>query len=126
MASWSDAKGLTLIETLIALVVFSLGMLGVAGLTIIVIRGNTLSQQLTAATLLAQDKLESIYGTDYADVADEHEVVTTDNRRQYIRTVEITEDAPALGMKIVSITVRWAQSDTPDHQVLLKTIVFGR
>ena len=100
--------------------------MGVAGLTIIVIRGNTLSQKLTAATVLAQDKLESIYGIAYPDVADEHEVITTDNRRHYIRTVDVTENAPALGMKMVSVTVRWAQSDTPDHQVRLKTIVFER
>lgn len=89
-----------------------------------IIRGNTLSRHVTSATILAQDKLESIYASAYTDVSNAYEVITTDNRRQYIRTVEVTEDTPASGMKTVSITVRWAKSDTPGHQVLLKTIVF--
>jgi hypothetical protein len=79
---------------------------------------------MTSATVLAQDKLESIYATTYTDVSSAYEVITTANRRQYIRTVDVEEDTPAAGMKTVSITVHWAKSDIPDHHVRLKTIVF--
>lgn len=51
--------GFTLIETLMALMVFSVGMLGLSGLTTVIVRENTLSQQITTATVLAQDKLEA-------------------------------------------------------------------
>lgn len=123
MQSWSDDRGLTLVETLISLAVFAIGMLGVSGLTIVIIQGNTLSQKLTAATLLAQDKLEAIYSTSYNEVLNEREVITTDNRRHYIRTVDVIEDSPDLDMKTVSITVHWANRDTSAQQVQIQTIV---
>ena len=118
-----NSQGLTLIETLVALAVFSIGMLGVSGLTIVIIQGNVLSQKLTAATLLAQDKLESIYGANYSEVLNEREVITTVNRRQYIRTVNVKEDSPAVDMKTVSIIVRWTNSDTTAQKVQIQTIV---
>jgi hypothetical protein len=99
-------------------------MIGAAGLTTVVIRGHTLSQNMTAATVLAQDKLESIYATAYTDVSNAHEVITTDNRQQFIRIVDVEDAIPASGVKTVSITVHWAKSDIPDHRVVLKTIVF--
>jgi prepilin-type N-terminal cleavage/methylation domain-containing protein len=123
MQSWYHDQGMTLIETIVSLAIFSIGMLGVSGLTIITIRGNAISQQLTAATLLAQDKLEAIYGTHYTEVSNEEEVIKTDNRRHYIRTVDVIEDSPALDMKSVSITVRWENSNTHAQQVQIQTIV---
>lgn len=123
MQPWYYNQGMTLIETVVSLAIFSIGMLGVSGLTLITIRGNAISQQLTAATLLAQDKLEAIYGTHYTEVSNEEEVIKTDNRRRYIRTVDVIEDSPALDMKSVSITVRWENSDTHAQQVQIQTIV---
>lgn len=117
-------QGFTLIETLIATTVFSVGMLGAAGLTAVVIRGHALSRHMTSATVLAQDKLESVYATAYTDISNAYDVITTDDRQQYIRTVDVAADIPTAGMKTVAITVRWARSDVPDHQVVLKTIVF--
>jgi prepilin-type N-terminal cleavage/methylation domain-containing protein len=123
MQSWHHDQGMTLIETIVSLAIFSIGMLGVSGLTLVTIRGNAISQQLTAATLLAQDKLEAIYGTPYTKVSNEKEVIKTDKRRRYIRTVDVREDSPALDMKSVSITVRWENSDTHAQQVQIQTIV---
>ena len=99
-------------------------MLFTPGCTSVIIRGHTLSQKMTSATVLAQNKLESIYATTYTDLSTTSEVITTDNRQQYICTAEVEEDTPAAGMKTVSITVRWAKSDILNHQVRLKTIVF--
>jgi prepilin-type N-terminal cleavage/methylation domain-containing protein len=52
--------GFTLLEVLIALAVFSVGMLGLLGMVATSIQANTLSQQTSVATNLAQDKLEEM------------------------------------------------------------------
>ncbi len=52
--------GFTLLEMLIALSVFSIGILGVLGLISASIVGNSLARQMSVATNLAKDKLEEI------------------------------------------------------------------
>ncbi|MEE9194166.1 MAG: prepilin-type N-terminal cleavage/methylation domain-containing protein [Thermodesulfobacteriota bacterium] len=56
----ASQKGFTLLEVLIALAILSVGLLGMASLTASVIRTNSFSDDFTAATALAQDKLEAI------------------------------------------------------------------
>ena len=66
--------GFTLIEVLIAIVILSVGLLGMASLTVGIIKGNKFSNDLSTATTLAQDKMEfirSTASTDYASVASE-------------------------------------------------------
>lgn len=52
--------GFTLLEMLIALVVFSIGILGVLGMVSISIKGNSLSREMSVATNLAKDKVEEM------------------------------------------------------------------
>lgn len=51
-------RGFTLLEVLIALVVLSVGVLGIAAMHIVSIRGNFFSHYLTEASYTAQDRLE--------------------------------------------------------------------
>jgi len=53
MGSYLNDLGLTLVEILISLIIFSVGMLGLSGLTTVIMHGNTLSQKITMATVLA-------------------------------------------------------------------------
>lgn len=123
MRSWSDETGLTLIETLIALMIFSVGMLGLSGLTTVVIHGNSLSQKITMATTLAQDKLEALQSAGYDALVSETEVVITDNHRHYTRVINVADNTPMKGMKTVSIAVHWTQRAAANRHVSLKTIV---
>jgi prepilin-type N-terminal cleavage/methylation domain-containing protein len=113
--------GFTLIETLIALMVFSVGMLGVSCLTTVIVRENTLSQQITTATVLAQDKLEALHNIGYDSLTNEHDI-TPSNRHPYQRAVSVTDGAPAPGMKTVAVTVSWGPHDAA-HHVTLHTII---
>jgi len=51
----SSARGFTMLEVLVAILVLSLGLLGLAGLQTVGLRNNTASTQRTIATLLASD-----------------------------------------------------------------------
>jgi type IV pilus modification protein PilV len=56
----TGAGGFTLIEVLVALVIFAIGMLAVATMQVESIRGNTFSDLMTVATTLAEAKMEQL------------------------------------------------------------------
>lgn len=123
MGSYLNESGLTLIESLIAVMVFAIGMLGLYSLTTVIIYGNTLSQKITMATVLAQDQAEAVHNVPYDQLTSQVERVITDSQSQYTRRTEVSDNAPREGMKTVSIAVYWAQSKSTHRQVSLKTIV---
>jgi len=55
-------KGFTLIEVLIGLIILAIGILAIAGLQITSIVGTSFSNNLTQASVLAQDRLEFLKG----------------------------------------------------------------
>ena len=115
--------GFTLIEVLIAIVILSVGLLGMASLTVGIIKGNKFSNDLSTATTLAQDKMEfirSTASTDYASVASETKAACPDFT-EFQREVTVVADSPASGMKTVTVKVYWGPSDA--HNVELKTIL---
>ncbi len=120
---WRHNGGLTLIETLISLMVFSVGMLGLSGLTTVIIHGSSLSQKVTMATILAQDKLEAVQTSDISTLTDEKEDLITENHRRYTRVTSVADNMPKQGMKTVSIAVYWTTRDSSERHVSLKTIV---
>ena len=61
--------GFTLIEVLIAMVIFSLGILGVAALQSRSINGNTSARGVTDIALIATDRLEMLRSLPYDDPA---------------------------------------------------------
>jgi type IV pilus assembly protein PilV len=54
------AKGFTLLEVLVAVLVLSFGLLGIAGLLLATVQNNTVAAQRTTATFLAQDMADRI------------------------------------------------------------------
>jgi type IV pilus assembly protein PilV len=117
-------SGFTLVEILVAVVIFTTALLGIAGLTIVIIRGNTFSSMLTTATFLAQDKLEALQDAAYSALSDGSDTATQNNI-DYTRLWEITDNAPAAGMKTIEVTVRWQVLGKHQRQVLLRTIRSG-
>src|SRR5262245_5532251 len=62
-------KGFTLIEVLVAIVVLSVGLLGLERVHIAAIQANTIARRLTQATTLAQDRAEQLLALSYNDAA---------------------------------------------------------
>jgi type IV pilus assembly protein PilV len=63
----SNENGFTLIEVLIAIAVFAIGILAVGKMQITAIKGNYFANDLTKATTLAQDRMEELISLSYAD-----------------------------------------------------------
>ena len=64
---FSNEKGFTLLEILIAITILSVGLLALAEMTVYVIRSNTIGNKITKATVLAEDKLEQLRNLGYSD-----------------------------------------------------------
>lgn len=60
MRRYVRSLGFTLVEVMVAMLILAIGLLGLAGITVVVLRSNTLSQQISQATALASSLLESL------------------------------------------------------------------
>lgn len=120
-------NGFTLLEVLIAIVILSVGLLGMASLTVGIINGNKFSNDLTTATTLAQDKMEDMRRLGYSGTS-ATTTTTTENYNSitgyeaYKRVTVTTVDNPVVGMKTVTVTAYW-QDAVKEHSVELKTIL---
>lgn len=68
------SKGFTLVETLVALVVLSIGLLGVAALQLTSLRNNHSSAMRTQATFLAYDIIDRMRANREAALAGDYDV----------------------------------------------------
>jgi Tfp pilus assembly protein PilV len=66
--SLSIAEGFMLIEIMIAVAIISIGLLALGGLQVSLIRGNAFSQHMNAAISVAEQQIEQIKNTAYANI----------------------------------------------------------
>jgi len=115
IAMVATEKGLSLIEVLVAMVVLSLGLLGLERVHIAAIRANTIASRLTQATTLAQDRAEQLMALPYNDAAladttapGTFTTYTEPNPPQgYTITWKVDTDVPSAGIKTINIDVTW-------------------
>lgn len=118
-------SGLTLLEILITMLILSVGLLGMAGLTTGVMRGNSFSSKVTTATTVAEQKMEEMRrlgysGTPAADTTTTEDYDTLMHYPFHKRMTSTQMMHPADGMKVITVTVFW---DSDTHSVSLKTIL---
>ena len=125
LAAVKSHNGFTLLEVLVAIVILTIGLLGTAGLTTGVIRGNHFSKNVTSATAAAQTKLETIKsgGYVYATTANFPNDTVSMGGMSFMRSTTITSSSPAANMKTVSVTVSWTESNNTARSVNLQTIL---
>jgi type II secretory pathway component PulJ len=133
----AGVQGYTLHETLIAMALISLGVLGLALNTNGVIRGNHRSDTLTVATNLAQDRIEELKaraaltnlnncalpGTG-PEPADLKITASGDAGGIYDRCWAIQDSILGAHLKQVDVTVSWQDHGLRD--VTLSTLVYRR
>ncbi len=121
-----DDHGFSLVEILITLLVLSLGLLAICGLTSGVMRSNAFSNKLTTATTLAQEKIEELRGRGYAGLPSGAVLVSEDYGSMALhplfKRIVDTQDAgtPHDSLKKVAVSVYW---DGDAHGVMLETLL---
>ncbi|TDE66095.1 MAG: hypothetical protein D8M57_04605 [Candidatus Scalindua sp. AMX11] len=120
----NNENGFTMVELMIAIVIITLGMFAVMSLVVVVIRGNSNSDNMTTATILAQDRMEDAKRLGYAGLPGPIPVVegygSMTAHPLYRRVSTITVDDPFVGMTSVNVEVFW---DSDNHSVALDTII---
>jgi len=117
--------GFTLLEVLVAMVILAVGLLGMASLSVGIIKANELSKEVSSATTCAREKMEDVERLGYAGMPETSGTVTEayNSITAYLdckREITTTVNAPATDMKTVTVTVYW---DSDSHQVQLKTFL---
>ncbi len=102
-----NGKGFTLIEMMVATVMLVIGLLGVSVLLTSTYRQNADSKRITAASTLAEKKLEEIRSAGFASASSSTSPVnnTIDNTTYSVSWVVTTVDATWL--KKIDVTVTW-------------------
>ena len=111
----SDERGFSLIEILIAITVFAIGILAVGKMQIATIKGNSFANDLTKASTLAQDRMERLIGLSYTDsllgdantTATDHKDPNNPVDRRYDIFWNIDPDNLIDGTKTIKVIVRW-------------------
>lgn len=124
-------RGFTLIEILIAVAVFTIGVLAVLWVISDSLQESRKQHMRQVATSLAQQKLEELRNVSYFDLVggqeeDEYGAeVLLDEYGQpggmFARTWVVAEDSPMQGTKTLEVTVSW-QGET-EESISIMTIV---
>jgi len=124
MARLRNNSGFTMLEIFIAITILTIGLLGVASLTIGTIKGNLYSKNVTTATVISQGRLEDIQRDGYVNATIANFPAGPDNVAMggvnFSRTTTINPDTPAQYMKRVKVTTSWNNNT---RSVVLSTIL---
>jgi len=114
-------KGFTLIEVVAGLVILAIGLLGIAAMQITSTRGGYFSNNVTRATIFAQDKLEYLKNLSYSDsnLSDGRHDEGMIPGTLFSRGVHVVEDA-GNSIKTITVTVEW--TDRGYHTISFSTI----
>jgi prepilin-type N-terminal cleavage/methylation domain-containing protein len=110
-------RGFTLLESLAAISVFAIVASGITAFAVQSLRRTADNRSTTGAVIVAQQEIENLRGLDYDDVAS-HGYAANVAGRLYAVTTDVATDAPASGMKQVTVTVDWTAPIGPRTYVL--------
>lgn len=115
----ADIGGFSLIEVLMALTVFAIGMLAISSLQIATINSNASSRRSMEAVTIAQQQVEALMAADYDSVVDTGPT-TTNNR--YDVSWDVVQEV--FNTKDVDLTVSWDE-DGGQRSVVLSCVLWN-
>ena len=122
----ANARGFTLIEILVALAIFSIGILAVAKMQIWNVNNNSNSNITTIATMMAREKLEWMKSQDLAAMTDSNEYgidANGDPGGIFDRYCTVTPDGTD-PINRLQVRVSWTRQGKA-REVVLTTITRG-
>jgi prepilin-type N-terminal cleavage/methylation domain-containing protein len=114
------SAGFTLIEILVALVIFSISVLAFAGLTVTATRTGSYGGRMTEAVTFAQDKFEELKTNSWDEIVSGVDQKTGPTGINYTRNWKVLEKETR-DLKTVSLTIDW--NDRVDHSISLFTAI---
>jgi type IV pilus modification protein PilV len=115
-------QGFTLLEVMIAMTILAIGLLGLAGLQITSVRSNSSASQVSEATVLAQDQLEQLRGTPFANLVSGSSNVTGRSgiayRIQWTVTKPVGENHANIDMQ-----VSWARDSAYQRPFRISSVI---
>ena len=106
--SLCQKRGFTLLEVLVAITLLSFGLLGVANLTVGIIKGNSYSKNVTTATIVAQQQIDQAQRIGYTNVNSlAGSTAVSMGGTSFTRATTVTNSTPATNMKTVTVSVSW-------------------
>ncbi len=100
--------GSTLIEVMVALVVFLIGSLAVAAFLLVSVRAQAGAGRRGQADQLLRAKVEELRSTAYGEVVDGSDAESLGGE-VFVRTWEITEDEPVPRVKTILLEASWEE-----------------
>ncbi len=136
-------SGFTLLEVFFAIFIIVVVLLALTGMTVMLMKSNSMNDFTDSAVDLAQDKMEELKSAfpssailadvETANNSDLENISNFDFQESgidelgraggiYTRTLNIANDIPKVGMKTVVVIVSWTDG-MGSHRVLLKSIL---
>jgi prepilin-type N-terminal cleavage/methylation domain-containing protein len=128
--SMKNTRGFTLIEILIAVAIFSIGILAVAKMQLWTVKNTTTGNLTTMATMLGRAQIEELKGvanvTTLTDGADPNNPIDADGNPGGICTRQWTVTNPLGGSdtRRIDVEVSWSRQGQ-NRSVVLTTITRG-
>ena len=103
----STEEGFSLIEVMVAMVIFAFGILAVLGMQVTAIRGGAQSQNLSDAASAGANMIETLISQDYAYLADGTDTVGG----KYTLKWDVNENTSGelTDTKSIDLTVQWTE-----------------
>ncbi len=97
-----NEKGFTIIEVMVVIGIFAIGILAVASMQVSAFQGNRSATLRTIAITLASEQMEDLITTDYG-------LIVSGNRTEDNFNISwtVTNDTPLSGTKTIAVTVTW-------------------
>ena len=110
-------QAFTLVEVIVAVLIFAVGALGVFGLAGAIVRMNALSERVSSATSAAESQIERLMGQGCQNV-----VAGTNMVDGFLCTWTVTTNA-SLKSKTVGMSAQWQDLDGARRKVTLQSVL---
>lgn len=112
--------GFSLLENLISVAIFSIGILSISMLFTQTMTYSHFSEKFAVAVNLARAELERLKNTPYTNIVPEETIKTVDNV-PFRLAWEVTENTPVNSVKKVVMNVYWTDL-RGDHEIKIETL----